>query len=44
MRIESQKIIWGEGLDEEVKAAVLLAAKKLEEKGAIVEEFDFKPC
>ena len=30
----------GEGLDEEVKAAVLLAAKKLEEKGAIVEEFD----
>ncbi len=30
----------GEGLDEEVKAAVLDAAKKLEEKGAIVEEFD----
>ena len=31
---------FGEGLDEEVKAAVLGAAKALEEKGAIVEEFD----
>lgn len=30
----------GEGLDEEVKATVLAAAKVLEEKGAIVEEFD----
>ena len=29
-----------EGLDPEVKEAVLAAAKKLEEKGAIVEEFD----
>ena len=29
-----------EGLDPEVKDAVLAAAKKLEEKGAIVEEFD----
>ena len=31
---------FGEGLDEEVKEAVLAAAKTLEEKGAIVEEFD----
>ena len=31
---------FGDGLDPEVKAAVLGAAKKLEEKGAIVEEFD----
>ena len=30
----------GEGLDPEVKEAVLAAAKTLEEKGAIVEEFD----
>lgn len=30
----------GEGLDPEVKDAILAAAKKLEEKGAIVEEFD----
>ena len=40
MRIGIPKDYMGEGLDEEVKAAVLLAAKKLEEKGAIVEEFD----
>lgn len=31
---------FGEGLDPEVKAAVLNAAKVLEQKGAIVEEFD----
>lgn len=30
----------GKGLDEEVKASILAAAKVLEEKGAIVEEFD----
>ena len=30
----------GEGLDEEVKDAILKAAKVLEDKGAIVEEFD----
>ncbi|MCD8300657.1 MAG: Asp-tRNA(Asn)/Glu-tRNA(Gln) amidotransferase subunit GatA [Clostridiales bacterium] len=30
----------GEGLDGEVKAAILSAAKALEKKGAIVEEFD----
>ena len=30
----------GDGLDEEVKKSVLAAAKKLEEKGAIVETFD----
>ncbi len=30
----------GEGLDEEVKAAILAAAKTFEEKGAVVEEFD----
>lgn len=31
---------FGEGLDAEVKAAVLAAAKALAEKGAVVEEFD----
>lgn len=30
----------GEGLDPEVKSAILAAAKTLEEKGAVVEEFD----
>ena len=30
----------GEGLDEEVKAAVLQASRVLEEKGAVVEQFD----
>lgn len=30
----------GEGLDPEVKSAILVAAKTLEEKGAVVEEFD----
>ena len=40
MKIGIPKDYFGEGLDPEVKAAVLVAAKKLEEKGAIVEEFD----
>ncbi len=40
MKIGIPRDYLGEGLDEEVKAAVLDAAKKLEEKGAIVEEFD----
>ena len=31
---------FGEGLDEEVRAAVLKAAKDLEQKGAVVERFD----
>ena len=34
------KDYFGEGLDPEVKEAVLAAAKVLEQKGAIVEEFD----
>ncbi len=40
MKIGIPRDYLGEGLDEEVKAAVLDAAKKLEEKGAIVEQFD----
>lgn len=40
MKIGIPKDYFGEGLNEEVKAAVLAAAKTLEEKGAIVEEFD----
>ena len=40
MRIGIPRDYFGEGLDEEVKGAVLRAAKVLEEKGAIVEEFD----
>lgn len=40
MRIGIPKDYFGEGLDPEVKEAVLAAAKALEEKGAIVEEFD----
>ena len=39
-RIGIPRDYFGEGLDEEVKTAVLGAAKALEEKGAIVEEFD----
>ena len=38
MKIGIPKDYFGEGLDEEVKEAVLAAAKTLEEKGAIVEE------
>jgi aspartyl-tRNA(Asn)/glutamyl-tRNA(Gln) amidotransferase subunit A len=40
MKIGIPKDYFGEGLDSEVKEAVLKAAKVLEEKGAIVEEFD----
>ena len=40
IKIGIPKDYFGEGLDEEVKEAVLAAAKTLEEKGAIVEEFD----
>ena len=40
MRIGIPRDYLGEGLDEEVKDAILKAAKVLEEKGAIVEEFD----
>ncbi len=40
MRIGIPNDYFGEGLDEEVKEAVLQAAKVLEEKGAIVEQFD----
>ena len=40
MKIGIPRDYFGEGLDPEVKEAVLKAAKVLEEKGAIVEEFD----
>lgn len=40
MKIGIPRDYFGEGLDPEVKAAVLAAAKALEENGAIVEEFD----
>ncbi len=40
MRIGIPRDYFGEGLDEEVKEAVLGAAKALEAKGAILEEFD----
>lgn len=40
MRIGIPKDYFKEGMDEEVKEAVLAAGKVLEEKGAIVEEFD----
>lgn len=40
MRIGIPKDYFGEGLDSEVKAAVLAAADALKEKGALVEEFD----
>ena len=40
MKIGIPRDYFGDGLDPEVKAAVLGAAKKLEEKGAIMEEFD----
>ena len=40
MRIGIPRDYLGEGLDGEVKAAILAAAKVLEEKGAVVEEFD----
>ncbi|MCI5597498.1 MAG: Asp-tRNA(Asn)/Glu-tRNA(Gln) amidotransferase subunit GatA [Lachnospiraceae bacterium] len=40
MKIGIPRDYFGDGLDPEVKEAVLNAAKVLEEKGAIVEEFD----
>lgn len=40
MKIGIPRDYFGDGLDKEVKEAVLTAAKTLEEKGAIVEEFD----
>ena len=40
MKIGIPKGYFGEGLDPQVKEAVLKAAKVLEEQGAIVEEFD----
>lgn len=40
MKIGIPKDYFGEGLDPQVKDAILKAAKILEEKGAIVEEFD----
>lgn len=40
MKIGIPRDYFGEGIDEEVKDAALAAAKALEEKGAVVEEFD----
>lgn len=40
MKIGIPKDYFGEGLDQEVKESILAAAKVLEAKGAIVEEFD----
>lgn len=40
LRIGIPRDYFGEGLDEEVKKAVLAAADRLKEKGALVEEFD----
>lgn len=40
LRIGIPRDYFGEGLDAEVKAAVLVAAETLRKKGAIVEEFD----
>lgn len=40
MKIGIPRDYLGEGLEPEVKDAILTAAQKLEEKGAIVEEFD----
>ncbi|MBD5469610.1 MAG: Asp-tRNA(Asn)/Glu-tRNA(Gln) amidotransferase subunit GatA [Lachnospiraceae bacterium] len=40
MKIGIPRDYFGEGLDAEVKEAALAAAKALEEKGAVVEEFD----
>ena len=40
MKIGIPRDYFGDGLDSEVKEAVLVAAKALEAKGAIVEEFD----
>lgn len=42
MRIGIPRDYIGEGLDPEVKAAVLAAAQELKKKGAVVEEFDLE--
>jgi aspartyl-tRNA(Asn)/glutamyl-tRNA(Gln) amidotransferase subunit A len=42
MRIGIPKGYLGKGLDEEVKASIQAAAKELEKKGAVVEEFDLE--
>ncbi len=42
MKIGIPKDYFGEGLDEEVKKAVLEAAGVLQKKGAVIEEFDLK--
>ena len=42
MKIGIPRDYLGEGLDAAVKDAILAAAKKLEEKGAILEEFDLR--
>ena len=44
LKIGIPRDYFGEGLDPEVKEAVLNAAKVLEEKGAVVEEFDQCLC
>ncbi len=41
MKIGIPRDYLGEGLDDEVRQAILAAAKVLEEKGAVIEEFDF---
>ena len=43
MKIGIPRDYFGEGLDPEVKEAILKAVKVLEEKGAVVEEFDLQP-
>ena len=40
MKIGIPKDYLGDGLDPEVKAAILAAADELKKKGAVVEEFD----
>lgn len=40
MKIGIPRDYFGEGIDEEVKAAILKAAEVLKEKGAVVEDFD----
>lgn len=40
LRIGLPRDYYGDGLEEEVKASILKAAKELEKKGAVIEEFD----
>ena len=42
MKIGIPRTYFGEGLDDEVKQSVLEAAKKLESRGAVLEEFDLE--